>query len=53
MHTASGACLICAPGAVSFSNMVLEHIQLRIFLKIIYGPGPYGLNDPEPYGPRP
>ena len=28
------------PGAVCFSNMVLEHIQLRIFLKIISGPGP-------------
>ena len=30
--------------------MVLEHIWLRIFFKIINGPGPYG---PEPYGPEP
>ena len=25
MHTAPGACLLCAPGAVCFSIMVLEH----------------------------
>ena len=34
MHTAPGACLLYAAGAVCFSNMVLEHMQLRIFFKI-------------------
>ena len=42
MHTAPEACLLYAPGAVCFSNMVLEHIylELRIFFKIINGLGP-------------
>ena len=35
MHTAPGACLLYASGAVCTSNMVLEHIQFRIFFKII------------------
>ena len=26
MHTAPGTCLLYAPGAVSFSNMILEHV---------------------------
>ena len=47
MHTVPGACLLYSPGAVClfffffFPNMVLEHIKLRIFFKIINGPGPY------------
>ena len=50
MHTAPGAYVLYAPGAVCFSNRVLEHIWLRIFFKIINGRGPYG---PEAYGPGP
>ena len=42
MHTALGACLLYVPGTVFISNMVLEHIWLRIFFQIINGPGPYG-----------
>ena len=33
INTAPGACLLYAPGAVLISNMVLEHIWLRIFFK--------------------
>ena len=50
MHTAPGVCLLYAPGAVCFTNMVLEHIYLTIFFKIINGPEPYG---PGAYGPGP
>ena len=57
MHTAPGACLQCALGAVCILNTVLEyiwlavffqiimvqdHIWLTIFWKIIIGPGSYG-----------
>ena len=45
MHTAPGAYLLRAPGAVCISNMILEQMWLRIFFQII--------NDPEPYGPGP
>ena len=38
MHTAPGACVLYAPGSVCFLNMVLEHIKLRIFFKIIKSP---------------
>ena len=31
MHTAPGACLLYAVGAVCYSIMVLDHIQLKIF----------------------
>ena len=34
MHTAPRACLLYAPGAVCFLNMILEHIKLRMFFKI-------------------
>ena len=37
MHTALGACLLYAPGVVCI-NMVLEHIYLTNFFKIINGP---------------
>ena len=40
MYTAQKACLLYAPGAVCISNMVLEHILLRIFFQAINGPGP-------------
>ena len=42
MHTALAACLLYAPGAVYFLDMVLEHIWLRIFFKTNNGTGPYG-----------
>ena len=42
VNTAPGACLLYAPGAVYFTDMVLEHIEHIIFFKIINGPGPYG-----------
>ena len=29
MNTAPGACLLYAPGAACFSNMVLEHYKSR------------------------
>ena len=38
------------PGAVCFSNTVLEHIWLRKFFQIINGTRPYGC---APYGPGP
>ena len=34
-HTHCSACLLYAPWAECFSNMVLEHIQLRIFSRLI------------------
>ena len=37
MHTAPGVCLLYASGAVCFSNMALDHIYLKTFLKIING----------------
>ena len=46
MHTAPGVYLLHALGAVCISNMIMEHIWLRIFFQIIYGPGPY-----RAYGP--
>ena len=50
MYTAPEACLLYAPVAVCFLNMVLEHIWPRIFVKIINGPGAYG---PGAYGSEP
>ena len=41
MHTAPQACLLYALRAVGISNMVLEHILLKIFFQIINGPEPY------------
>ena len=32
MHTAPGACLLFAPGAVCFSYMVLEHLNLDYYV---------------------
>ena len=46
VNAALGACLLYVPGAVCISNMVLEHIWLKIFFQIVNGPGPYG---PEAY----
>ena len=43
MHTAPGAYLLHTPGAVCISNMIQEHIWLRIFFLIVNSPGPYGL----------
>ena len=40
MRTTPEARLLYAPGAVCFSNMVMEHIKHRIFFKIINGPRP-------------
>ena len=40
MTTDSGAYLLHAPGAVCISNMILEHIWLRVIFQIINGPGP-------------
>ena len=55
MHTAPGTFLLYAPGAVYISNMVLAHIELRTFFKIINGPGAYGPGayGPGAYGPGP
>ena len=49
-NTAPGAYSKHAPGAVCFSNIVLEQIWFRKFFQIINGPGPY---DPGAYGPGP
>ena len=35
MHTAPGACLLYAPGAACFSNMVLEHILLKYSSRLL------------------
>ena len=35
MHAAPGACLLFAPGAVCFSNMVLEHNDLEYSSRIL------------------
>ena len=35
MHTAPGAYLLHAPGAVCILNMILEHILLIIFFQIL------------------
>ena len=43
MHTASRACLLYALGAVCFSGAS----ELRIFFKIINGPGPYSCTGSE------
>ena len=40
MHTAPEACMLYAPGAMYFLNMVLEHIYLRLFFKITSCQGP-------------
>ena len=42
MHTAPGAYLLHAREAVCISDMIHEHIKLRIFFQIINGPEPYG-----------
>ena len=41
-HTAPGACIKHAPGAVCIQIMLMEHNRLRIFFQIINGPGAAG-----------
>ena len=48
-HTAPGAYSKHAPGAVLISNKVLEHIWLRVFFKIINGPGHKVLMVQDPF----